>query len=174
MKDVTGEIQDPEKKISVWKRRQRREIFLAGSADDRQGIRQRMDTRIEALGSGSDWTVFLQHLGIASLNLGYGGESGGGIYHSVYDDFYWYTHFGDPDFAYGKALSQTAGSAVLRLADADLLPFDFSDFAETVQRYVHELEKLAKDQTRSEEHTSELQSHLNIVCRLLLEKKKNA
>src|SRR2546425_2852804 len=145
--DVAREIQDPEKKISVWKRRQLREISLARSADDRQGIRQRTDTRIEALGSGSDWTVFLQHLGIASLSLGYGGESGGGIYHSVYDDFYWYTHFGDPDFAYGKALAQTAGSAMLRLADADLLPFDFSDFAETFQRYVHELEKLAKDQT---------------------------
>src|SRR3989449_5101426 len=145
--DVAREIQDPEKKISVWKGRQLREVSLARSADDRQGIRQRMDTRIEALGSGSDWTVFLQHLGIASLSLGYGGESGGGIYHSVYDDFYWYTHFGDPDFVYGKALAQTAGSAMLRLADADLPPVEFLGFAGTFQRYVHELEKLAKDQT---------------------------
>src|SRR3989449_944639 len=129
--DVAREIQDPEKKISVWKRRQLREISLARSADDRQGIRQRMDTRIEALGSGSDWTVFLQHLGIASLSLGDGGGSGGGVYHSVYDDFYWYTHFGDPDLAYGKALAQTAGSAMLRLADADLPPVEFLGFAGT-------------------------------------------
>jgi N-acetylated-alpha-linked acidic dipeptidase len=74
--------------------------------------------RLNALGSGSDYTVFVDHLGVACLSLGLGGEDGGGIYHSVYDDFYWYTHFGDPDFIYGRALAQTAGTAVLRLADA--------------------------------------------------------
>jgi N-acetylated-alpha-linked acidic dipeptidase len=144
--DVARDIQDPEKKISVWKRRQLSEINRARSADDRQSIRQRGDLRIEALGSGSDWTVFLQHLGVASLNLSYGGESDGGIYHSIYDDFYWYTHFSDTDFAYGKALAQTAGTAVMRLADAELLPFEFSDFADTVQKYSSELQKLAKEQ----------------------------
>ena len=65
-----------------------------------------------ALGSGSDYTVFIDHLGIASVNLGFGGEDGGGVYHSVYDDFYWYTHFDDTKFVYGRALSQTAGTAV--------------------------------------------------------------
>ena len=88
-------------------------------AEDRKSatkIRNRADLRMGALGSGSDYTAFLDHLGIASLNLGYGGEDGGGIYHSIYDDFYWYTHFADTDFRYGRALAQTVGMAVMRLA----------------------------------------------------------
>ena len=96
-------------------------------------MRKRPDLRIGALGSGSDYTVFVDHLGIASLNLGFGGEDGGGIYHSIYDDFYWYTHFSDGDFVYGRALAQTVGTAVMRLADADLLPYDFTNFADTVR-----------------------------------------
>jgi len=102
--------------------------------------------RISALGSGSDYTAFLDHLGIASLNLGFGGEDNGGVYHSVYDDFNWYTHFSDTDFSYGRALAETAGLAVLRLADAEILPFDFADFTDTVQRYVDEIQKLAQTQ----------------------------
>ena len=94
--------------------------------EERKEVRDRADLRIDALGSGSDWTVFLDHLGIASLDLGYGDEDGGGIYHSIYDDFYWYTHFSDTDFSYGRALSQTAGTTVMRLADSDLLPYDFT------------------------------------------------
>ena len=112
-------------------------------------MRDRADLRIDALGSGSDWTVFLDHLGIASLDLGYGDEDGGGIYHSIYDDFYWYTHFSDTDFSYGRALSQTAGTAVMRLADADLLPYDFTGLADTIHRYLDELQKLL--QTKQDE-----------------------
>src|SRR5208283_5354661 len=115
------------------------------SQADRAEARTRPDLRIAALGSGSDYTAFLDHLGIASMNLGFGGEDGGGIYHSIYDDFYWYTHFSDTDFVYGRALAQTVGTAVLRLADAELLPFDFDDFTDTIHRYVDEVEKLAKD-----------------------------
>jgi N-acetylated-alpha-linked acidic dipeptidase len=81
---------------------------------------------------------------VASLNIGFGGEDGGGIYHSIYDDFYWFTHFSDTDFVYGRALAQTCGTAVLRLADADLLPFEFGDFADTVQTYLKELKTLAQ------------------------------
>jgi N-acetylated-alpha-linked acidic dipeptidase len=139
---VAKDIEDPETKLAVWKRSQLSRIKGAKTDQERDEIRQRPDLRIEALGSGSDYTPFLQHLGIASLNLGYGGEVGGGIYHSIYDDFYWYSHFGDPTFEYGKALSETAGSAVMRLADAELLPYDFSDFTDTVRRYVSELQKL--------------------------------
>jgi N-acetylated-alpha-linked acidic dipeptidase len=79
---------------------------------------------------------------VASLNIGFGGEDQGGIYHSIYDDFYWYTHFSDTDFVYGRALAQTGGTAVMRLADADLLPFEFEDFADTVQAYLKELKTL--------------------------------
>ena len=139
---VARDIQDPEKKIPVWKRDQLKAIADAKTPDERKEARDRGDLRINALGSGSDWTVFLDHLGIASLDLAYGDEDGGGIYHSIYDDFYWYTHFSDTDFSYGRALSQTAGTAVMRLADADLLPYDFTGLADTIHSYLDELQKL--------------------------------
>jgi len=145
-KPGTGSVKDPETGLTVWKRLQLRRLAEQSepgasreSGGDRQELRQRADLRISALGSGSDYTAFLDHLGIASLNIGYGGEDDGGIYHSVYDDFNWYTHFSDTDFSYGRALAETIGLAVLRLADADILPFDFSDFTDTVQRYVDEI-----------------------------------
>jgi N-acetylated-alpha-linked acidic dipeptidase len=143
---VARDVEDPETKLPVWKRLQLWRIAnpaANGTAADRQEPRQRADLRIGALGSGSDYTVFLDHLGIASLNLGYGGEDGGGIYHSIYDDFYWYTHFSDTDFVYGRALAQTAGTAVMRLADAELLPYDFDDFTDTIRRYIEEISRLA-------------------------------
>jgi N-acetylated-alpha-linked acidic dipeptidase len=139
---VARGVTDPETHMSAWKRDQLAEIARASTAQERQELRQETDLKIGALGSGSDYTPFLQHLGIASLNLGYGGESGGGIYHSIYDDFYWYSHFGDPTFEYGRALSQTVGTAVMRLADAEVLPYDFTEFASTVRGYVDEVQKL--------------------------------
>ncbi len=142
---VMRDINDPEKNISVWRRSYLAQIAHATSADDRREIRQRADLKISALGSGSDYSSFLDHAGIASLNLGYGGEDGGGSYHSIYDDFYYYTHFSDTDFAYGRALAQTIGTAVIRLADADLLPLGFTNFSETVRKYLDELQKLAKN-----------------------------
>jgi N-acetylated-alpha-linked acidic dipeptidase len=144
MNGVERDIEDPETNLSVWKRSQLR---LIGGAvpEQRQEARTRPDLRLSALGSGSDYTVFVDHLGIASLDLGFGGEDGGGIYHSIYDDFYWYTHFSDTDFRYGRALAQTVGTAVLRLADADLLPFDFTNLADTIHKYADELKKLLKD-----------------------------
>ena len=93
--------------------------------------------------------MFIDHLGVASLNLGYGGEDDGGIYHSIYDDFHWYTRFSDSDFVYGRALAQTVGLAVLRLADAELLPFDFSALADTTEEYLKDLKRLL--QRRQEE-----------------------
>jgi N-acetylated-alpha-linked acidic dipeptidase len=141
--DVARDIQDPETKLTVWKRDELRALENAPE-DKKQEIRQRPDLHLGALGSGSDFTPFLQHVGIASLDIGFGGEDGSGIYHSIYDDFYWFTHFDDTTFVYGRALSQTGGTAIMRLADADLLPFDFTDFAETMQTYVHELKDLSK------------------------------
>jgi len=114
--------------------------------------------RIGALGSGTDYTAFIDHLGIASLNLGYGGEDEQGIYHSIYDDFYWYSHFSDTDFVYGRAMSQTGGTSVMRLADAEVLPFDFVDLADTVHKYTQELEKLIADkQEEIRERNQELE-----------------
>jgi N-acetylated-alpha-linked acidic dipeptidase len=141
---VARDINDPEKNISVWKRGQAGRL-VHGSPEEKKDARSRADLRIDALGSGSDYTAFIDHLGIASLNVAYGGEDEGGIYHSIYDDFYWYTHFSDKDFIYGRALSQTVGTMVMRFADADVLPYDFSDFADTIHHYTDELKKLLKD-----------------------------
>ncbi len=142
--DVARDITDPETKLSAWKRNHLHEIAEAKSPEEREKTRQRADERIGALGSGSDYTAFLQHDGVASMNIAFAGEDGGGIYHSIYDDFYWYTHFSDTNFQYGRALAQTGGSAILRLADADLLPFEFGDFADTMDAYVKELKTLAQ------------------------------
>jgi N-acetylated-alpha-linked acidic dipeptidase len=131
--------------MSVWQRAQLNAIADAKSADDKKEIRQRPDLRIGALGSGTDFTGFIDHLGIATLDMAYGGEDDGGIYHSIYDDFYWYTHFSDTNFVYGRAMAQTVGTSVLRLADAQVLPFDFTDFADTVGMYTKELQKLLAD-----------------------------
>jgi N-acetylated-alpha-linked acidic dipeptidase len=143
--EAAKDIDDPETHLSVWKRVHLVDISRA-SGKDRDELRSRADMRIPALGSGSDYTVFLDHLGIASVSLGYGGEDpGGGQYHSVYDDFYWYTHFQDTDFSYGRALAQTAGTMVLRMADADILPFQFTGLADTVHLYLTQLQSLAND-----------------------------
>jgi len=138
--DVAHDVQDPETKLTVWKRWQLDSIKSASSDEERQELRQRKDIRIGISGGGSDHAGFQNFLGIAVIDASFGGEDEGGIYHSIYDDFYWYTHFSDTDFVYGRTLSQFNGSMIMRLADADLLPFDFSDFADTVQTYVKGLQ----------------------------------
>ena len=154
---VARDIEDPETKMTVWERAHLSQIAKAKD-EERKELRQRADLRIEALGSGTDFTAFLDHLGIASLNLGYGGEDEQGIYHSIYDDFYWYTHFSDTEFVYERALAQTIGTSVMRLADAEVLPFDFVDFADTVHKYIKDLEKLLADkQEEIRERNQELE-----------------
>ena len=142
---IARDIEDPESKMTVWQRAQLTKIAEAKSADDRKELRQRADLRINALGSGTDFTAFLDHVGIATLDLGYSGEDEQGIYHSIYDDFYWYTHFSDINFVYGRALAQTVGTSVMRLADAEVLPFDFVNLADTVGTYAKNLQKLLAD-----------------------------
>ena len=140
--EVGKSVADPQTKLSVWERARAAEI-VNGSSATRREVLERCDLRIDPLGSGSDYTPFLQHLGIASLDIGFGGENGGGSYHSIYDSFDHYTRFGDPDFAYGIALAKVCGHATLRLANADVLPFEFRNFAETVNGYASEVIKLA-------------------------------
>ena len=141
---VGRDVVDPEKSIPVIDRA-RAAVLLSGNPDDRKEARERPDLRIRALGSGSDYSPFLQHIGISALNIGYGGEDDYGQYHSIYDTFDHYTRFGDPSFQYGIALAQTGGRLVLRLADAEVLPFEFGHFADVVGRYVKEVAKLADD-----------------------------
>jgi N-acetylated-alpha-linked acidic dipeptidase len=157
---VARDIVDPEKNISIANRLKAR-LLTSGNADVIKEIRTRADLRIGALGSGSDYTAFLDHLGIASLNLGFAGEDEGGVYHSVYDDFYWYTHFSDTDFVYGRALAQMAGTLLLRFADADVLPYDFANFADTMHRYVTEVKKLLSDkQEEIHDRNAAIDEHL--------------
>jgi N-acetylated-alpha-linked acidic dipeptidase len=150
---VAHDVTDPEKHTSVADRR-KAALLLEASKAERTKLRTRDDLRIGALGSGSDYSPFLQHLGIASMNIGYGGEDGGGSYHSAYDSFDHYTRFGDPGFVYGVTQAQTAGRIVLRLADADVLPFEFGGFTETVAGYVEEVMKLADDMREETEETN--------------------
>jgi N-acetylated-alpha-linked acidic dipeptidase len=146
---VVKDVDDPETHMPVWQRarmaaRVRPAGGRGGDGESRPEDRMRADTRIGALGSGSDYTVFIDHLGIPSANLGYGGEDeGGGQYHSIYDDFYWYTHFQDTDFAYGRALAETGGSMMMRMADADVIPYEYKDEADTIHNYVTEVKTLA-------------------------------
>ena len=143
---VAKDVADPETTRSVWQRLQAR-MIARGSRDVRNDARSRADLRIAALGSGSDYSAFLQHNGVPSLNLGFGGlDANDGVYHSIYDDYYHFTKFLDTDFAYGRALAQVAGTTTIRLADADLLPFEFTNLADTVQTYVKELATLLKNQ----------------------------
>ena len=113
--------------------------------DQRAEIEKREDLALDALGSGSDYTAFLDHLTMASLNFGFGGEGEGGNYHSNYDSFDWYTRFSDGEFVYGRALSQVVGTTMMRLANAAILPFNFIDLADELDRYVAEIEKTREE-----------------------------
>jgi N-acetylated-alpha-linked acidic dipeptidase len=142
--EVANEIQDPESNVTVSQRARAARI-VGGDTK----ARDRKDLRIGALGSGSDFTPFLQHAGVPTLNIGFGGEDGSGIYHSIYDSFYWYTHFSDTAFVYGRALAQAAGTMIMRVASADVLPEEFGNMSETSRGYLTEVktlrEKVAKD-----------------------------
>ena len=107
--------------------------------------------KLGALGSGSDYTPFLQHLGIASLNLAFGGESAQGSYHSLYDSFDHYQRFMDPGYRYGVALAQVAGRIVLRLANAEILPLEFTPLAATLEGYLAEVMDLTGEMRRGTE-----------------------
>ncbi len=155
---VARDVEDPETKMSVFERSHLHAIAAAKDTEERKDLRKRNDLIVHALGDGSDYTAFQDFAGVSSLNLGFGGEDDGTQYHSVYDDFYWYTHFVDTDFAYGHALAQMSGSAVMRLADAEIIPLDYAPQAEAIGKYEGELEKMLKDkQEESTERNLELQ-----------------
>ena len=134
-------VQDPKKGITVYDRRKALEQFRGMPSSD--------GFTLSALGSGSDYSSFFQHLGIASLNLGFGGEGNGGEYHTMYDSYAHYKRFKDPDFAYGATLVKVAGRTTLRLADADVLPFEFTHMAKTLEKYLDEVQKLTDNMRES-------------------------
>jgi N-acetylated-alpha-linked acidic dipeptidase len=156
---VARDVPDPKRGVSVAERA-RLKALLGADEEARDEALARKEPRIDALGSGSDYTPFLQHLGIASLNLGFGGEGDYGQYHSIYDSFDHYVRFMDPDFAYGIALSKLGGRVTLRLAQAELLPFEFTAFAETVSGYVSDLEKeTARMRTETDEENQAIEGN---------------
>ena len=138
IRDVTRDVKDPKTGKTIYqqwqeKAREGRSLNEATNGGE---------ARIGALGSGSDYTPFLQHLGVPSTDMGFGGDYG--VYHSSYDSFYWMDHFGDPGFVYHVAAAQIWGTLALRLADADALPFDYTDYATQIREFFTEALRLAK------------------------------
>jgi len=142
--EIIEQVIDPETGVSVRERKYAQTVVTADKAG-REKIAGDKNMKLEALGAGSDWGGFLQYLGITSINIWFGGESQGDQYHSIYDSYDHFTKFMDPGFQYGITLSKTTGRTMLRLANADVLPFDFNSFYKTVADYVTEIKKLLDD-----------------------------
>jgi N-acetylated-alpha-linked acidic dipeptidase len=149
--EIAKEVIDPQTGVTVLERRKSADAAQASTVKAKKEILAKKNLSIGALGSGSDYSPFIQHLGIASLNLGFGGEDAGGEYHSIYDSYDHYKRFKDPTFEYGVALAKTAGRATMRLTNADLLPFDFKGFQKTVSTYATEVTSLIETMRESTE-----------------------
>jgi N-acetylated-alpha-linked acidic dipeptidase len=146
--EVAKDVMDPRTGKPVFEEARRRAI-LGLPEGERSEAENDASFRIAPLGSGSDFTPFLQHSTVSVLNVGFGGESPGGVYHSAYDTIKWYQTYSDGDYSYGRTLSQITGTLILRMSEALVLPFQFVDTADTLMRYVGELEKLAAEKKDS-------------------------
>jgi N-acetylated-alpha-linked acidic dipeptidase len=162
--DVAAGVKDPETGVTSEERLRAKTLVdgheKGASDSDKKDAKMAAaggDLPIEALGSGSDFTPFLQHLGVTTLSIEYGGESDqAGVYHSLYDSFDHYVRFGDPGFVYGIAEAQTVGHVILRVAEADVLPLQFAGFAQAVAGYVGELHELTDQKRKSTEELGKL------------------
>jgi N-acetylated-alpha-linked acidic dipeptidase len=144
MDEIAKQVIDPQTNVSIFERGKDHEAISTKSLEAKKRIWDQKELKLDAMGSGSDYSSFIQHAGIPSLNLGFGGEDGGGEYHSIYDSYSLYEKFKDPGFQYGVTLAETAGHAVLRMSNADGLPFDFTHLAKTIDSYSEELITLLK------------------------------
>lgn len=140
--EISKQVVDPQTGVSVFDRRRAHDAINARTSKQKEEILNRKKMEMGALGSGSDYSSFVQHAGIPSLNLGYGGEDGSGAYHSIYDSYDLYTRFIDPGFVYCATLAKTIGHAVLRMAGADILPFDYSNLYKTASDYSEQVMNL--------------------------------
>lgn len=156
MDEISKDVIDPQTNVSVFERQKAEKIATAKTVKAKKELLVKKTLSLDALGSGSDYSSFLQHLGITTLDLGYGGEGAGGEYHSIYDSYDDYSRFKDPTFEYGVALSKTAGRAALRLANAEALPFDFRNLSKTINTYVTDLLEM----TNSLRESTELENQL--------------
>ena len=151
VEEVAGVVTDPQRGVSIKERKIARDLTNGGNDK----------FELYALGSGSDYTPFIQHAGIASLNLGFGGENSGGEYHTIYDTYAHYKRFKDPELAYGVTLAKTAGRIVLRLANADVLPLEFKQWHETVSGYLEEIMKYCEElRSAAEKHNGLLKKNV--------------
>jgi N-acetylated-alpha-linked acidic dipeptidase len=146
VEEVAEQVTDPQTNVSIKERKMARDLVNGGNDK----------FELYALGSGSDYTPFIQHAGIASLNLGFGGENSGGEYHTIYDTYTHYKRFKDPELAYGVALANTAGRIVLRLSNADVLPFEFAPWLTTVSNYLEEIMKHTTEMRNAVQKHNEL------------------
>lgn len=154
--EITKNVTDPQTNVSVFERERALNATRASSVKAKKEALAKQTFTIDAMGSGSDYSSFIQHLGIPSLDIQYGGEDGGGEYHSIYDSYDDYRRFKDPGFPYGVALSKTAGHAALRMANAEKLPFDFKSLHKTVSGYVEELVALSNQLRESTQMENEM------------------
>ena len=137
--DISKSVIDPQAGVSVFERQKANSATNASSIKSKKEIYEATAFPLGAMGSGSDYSSFIQHLGVPALNIGYGGENPGGEYHSIYDSYDHYARFKDVEFKYGVTLAKTSGRAVLRLSEADALPFDFTALHKTIKGYITEL-----------------------------------
>ena len=147
---------DPQTGVSVLERRLSLDAVNAPNAKKSKEILQKNTLALEALGSGSDYSPFFQHLGIPSLDLSFSGEGDGGEYHSIYDSYDHFVRFKDPGFVYGITLAKVAGRITMRLANAELLPFDFKRFSSTLSDYLADVNKLLDDRRERTEINNQL------------------
>lgn len=151
--EISKEVKDPATQASLFDRKRASEMVKASGVQKTNALLSNPEYTLGALGTGSDYSAFLQHLGIPSLNFAFGGEGAGGEYHSIYDSYDNYIRFKDADFSYGVALSQVAGRAVLRLADDEKLPFDFADLQVALKSYADDL--ISQTKTLQQNYTLE-------------------
>lgn len=149
--EISKQVIDPQTNVTVFERRKAHRAISTSSDEARKKIWNEKELKLGAMGSGSDYSSFIQHAGVPALNLGYGGEEPSGDYHSIYDSYDLYIRFQDPGFQYGVTLAQTAGRAVLRMANADVLPFDFTHLYRTADEYSKELITLLNKNRESTE-----------------------
>ena len=156
MGGVTADVIDPQTGVSVDARRRAMLTLEGSNARIKSEAKNRAQLRISPLGSGSDYTPFLQHLGIASINIAFGGEAQDGSYHTLYDTYEHYLKFRDPGLYYGVALAQVAGRATLRIANAQRLPFEFAGLTDNIALYLSEIEALTDALRSGTEDTNSL------------------
>lgn len=148
--EITVDVMDPVQDVSLQDRLRAR-LRVSENKDA-----EREDLRIYPMGSGSDYTAFIHHAGVPVLNLGFGGESSGGSYHSIFDSYDHYKRFNDGNYVYGTTLAKVNGRLVLRLSEADILPFRFVNMAENIGSFIESNKKLAKAVEKKTENRNKL------------------